>query len=257
MHAAPLSVIVIARNEERNLPACLRTVSWAEQIVVVDTGSTDRTVDCARQFTTDVHLQPGAGFVDAKRFAVAQCRNPWVLWIDADERIPKELGDEIRSHIAQPRSHRAFAIARRAFFLGKWIKHCGWYPGYVTRLFMKEHARFSDHKVHETLIVDGSTGRCTHDMLHYTDDSLQHYFRKFNDYTSLAAQEMIHDGTRASLSDLLLRPPLTFLRMYVAKAGFLDGLHGFVLCLLSAGYVFVKYAKVWERTLDTRSGEGQ
>lgn len=246
MHSAALSVIVITRNEERNIPACLRTVAWADQIVVVDTGSADRTIECAKPFTAEIFERPGAGYSDAKSFALAQCRHPWVLWLDADERIPEELAEEIRTAIVSPGTHHAFEIARRAFFLGTWIKHGGWYPGYVTRLFMKAHARFSDHLVHERLIVDGSVGRLTNDMLHYTNDSLRQYFEKLNQYTSLAAEEMRGRGQRARLSDLLVRPPLTFLRMYVAKMGMLDGLHGLVLCVLSSVYVFVKYAKVWE-----------
>ena len=245
---SPLSVIIITRNEERNIDACIRSVSWAEQIVVVDTGSTDRTIEIASTLTKFVGFLPGAGFVEAKRVALNQCEHPWVLWLDADERVPEELARDIQHAIAVPGIVVAFEFPRRAFFLGKWIKHCGWYPGYVTRLFMKDHAAFSDNRVHEKLIIDGTTGRLTHDLLHYTDDSLEHYFTKFNTYTTLAAEELIEEKFQVKLSDLVLRPPLTFLRMYVAKAGFLDGLHGLVLCVLSAGYVFVKYAKTWQRT---------
>ncbi len=242
-----LSVLLIARNEERNISSCLRTVQWADEIVVVDTGSADATIELARQFTSKVFAHPGAGFVEGKRLALEACTGDWVLWLDADERVPEELAAEIRSTIAASTAHNAFDVARRAYFLGRWIKHCGWYPGRVTRLFRRGSARFSDHAVHERLIVDGSTGSLAHDLLHYTDDSLQHYFAKFNEYTSLAADDLVREGTRATFFDLLLRPPATFLRMYVAKAGFLDGVHGFVLCLLSAFYVFVKYAKTRER----------
>ncbi|MCG3119793.1 MAG: hypothetical protein ALAOOOJD_02305 [bacterium] len=139
-----------------------------------------------------------------------------------------------------------FEIPRLANFLGKWIRHGGWYPGYVLRLFRREAGRFNDKQVHEGVHIDGKIERLKKHLLHYTDRNLQHYFEKFNRYTSLAAEELQQRGRRFHLWDLLLRPAWFFLRMYILKAGFLDGVPGFILARLSAAYVFAKYAKLWE-----------
>ena len=247
MPVSPVSVLIITRNEERNIAACLESVSWATERVVVDSGSTDATMEIARRYTDKVFFHEWQGYGEAKNFALARCTQPWVLWLDADERVTMELASEIQALLTTNPSVNAYSVARRAYFLGTWIRHCGWYPGYVTRLFRRENGRFSEHRVHEELIIEGDVKRLNNDLLHYTDNDLEHYFNKFNDYTTLAAQELIEQGKRPSMCDLLLRPPFTFLRMYVLRAGFLDGIHGLMLCALSAFYVFVKYAKARER----------
>lgn len=247
---ATLSVILITKNEEQNVAECLASIRWANEIIVVDAESTDRTVEIARTFTPHVFIEPWAGFAMAKQFALDRATGEWILWIDADERVTDELAEELHAVIAtNDASMNAYRIARRAFFLGKWIRHCGWYPGYVVRLFRRSAARFSDHDVHEEVLVDGSIGTLKSDMLHYTDRDLAHYFQKFNRYTSLAADRSHHDGKRASVFDIMLRPGWMFLRMYFFKLGFLDGMHGFVLSVLSASYVLTKYAKLWEKDL--------
>ncbi|HZV11912.1 MAG TPA: glycosyltransferase family 2 protein [Candidatus Kapabacteria bacterium] len=249
MNKTPLSVLIIAENEEKNIRECLRSVEWADDIIVVDGGSKDATVQLAKQYTDKVLSHPWQGFSEAKRFGLQHCTNEWVLWLDADERVPEGLAGEIQSIVTSNESAAAFAVARRAYFLGKWIRHCGWYPGYVNRLFRKSRCRISEHKVHEQLIVDGEIKHLKNDLLHYTDNDLEHYFKKFNEYTSLAADEIVQKGGSASIIDLLIRPPFTFFRMYILRAGVLDGFHGLLLCMLSAFYVFVKYAKVWQRKL--------
>lgn len=246
----PLSVIVITRNEERNIAACLQSVAWADEIIVVDANSTDQTVPIARQFTTKIYVKEWLGFAAAKNFALEQATNDWVLWLDADERVPVELAKEIQDIVQNSAiSHKSFQVARRAYFLGKWIKHCGWYPGYVVRLFRRDAARFNNSHVHEKLEIDGTVGRLKNDLLHYTDHNLFHYFEKFNRYTSLAAQDLWEGGRRFSLYDLLVRPPFLFFKMYILRLGFLDGMQGFILSTLSAVYVFTKYAKLWEKKL--------
>lgn len=243
-----LSVIVITHNEEPNITECLKSVAWANEILVVDANSTDRTVELAKQLGARVYVKEWLGFAAAKNFALEQATNDWVLWLDADERVPSELAKEIQDILqSKTVSHNSFEIARRAYFLGKWVKHCGWYPGYVTRLFRRDSARFSNVRVHERLEIDGTTGRLKNDLIHYTDRNLFHYFEKFNRYTSLAVEDFWSSGKKFSLYDLLVRPPFTFFRMYLLRQGYLDGLHGFILCVLSAVYVFVKYAKLWEK----------
>ncbi len=243
----PLSVIVITKNEEHNIVDCLQSVIWANEIIIVDAESKDRTVELARQFTPEVHVREWMGYGPAKNSALDHVTNTWVLWLDADERVSPELAREIRTAIQdQSTLHTVFEVARRAYFLGRWIRHCGWYPGYVVRLFKKNSARFSDSRVHEGLEYTGSVGRLENDLIHYTDDTLYHYFSKFNPYTSLAAADVMDAKRRFSLYDLLVRPPYLFFKMYVLRFGFLDGMPGLILSLLSASYVFMKYAKLWE-----------
>lgn len=243
-----LSVIVITKNEEHNIQECLASVKWANEIIVVDGGSSDRTVDIARQATKEVHERPWEGYGAAKNFALSQCSGDWVFWLDADERVTPELKREIQSVIhSMDGTYAGYSMPRKAYFLGRWIKHCGWYPGIVVRLFKRGEGKFTEHKVHERLEVRGNIGGLHADLLHYTDPNLFHYFDKFNRYTSLAAEELVESGQSFSLGQLLFRPPWTFFKMYVLRAGFLDGIQGFILCVLSSSYVFVKYAKLWER----------
>jgi glycosyltransferase involved in cell wall biosynthesis len=250
----PLSVIIITRDEERNIKECLESVAWANEIIVVDAQSKDRTVEYAKRYTSEVFVTEWLGYAEAKNFALSKTANRWVLWLDADERVPQELAADIQSIIsADSNQFAGYDVARRAFFLGRWIKHCGWYPGYVVRFFKKEGARFNDARVHEKLELAGTVGRLQHDLLHYTDDNLFHYFSKFNTYTSLAAEDLDIKGRAFSILDLITRPPFFFFKMYILRLGFLDGIQGFILCILSATYVFTKYAKLWEREEAKRS----
>jgi glycosyltransferase involved in cell wall biosynthesis len=245
---ARLTVITITLNEERNIADCLASVRWADEILVVDSGSTDRTVELARAFTDNVMVVPWEGYGAARNRAILQANGDWVLWLDADERVTPELATEIQEILRNdPGEVDGYAIARRAYFLGRWIRHSGWYPGYVVRLFRKGKARFSESRVHEQLQMSGEVATARHDLLHYTDPELQHYLEKFNRYTTLAAEDMLAAGRRFSVLDLLVRPPFQFAKMYLFRRGFLDGLHGFILAVLSSAYVFTKYAKLWER----------
>ena len=241
------SVIIITRNEERNIVDCLESVSWADEIVVIDSHSTDKTVELAHRYTKGVYSVDWKGYAAAKIFALQHVVNDWVFWIDADERVPRELGDEIQRRVQEKQSPVvAYEVARQAYFLGKRIKHCGWYPGYVVRLFKKSQVSFAESRVHEHLDVKGPVGRLENDLLHYTDDTLYHYFSKFNRYTTLAAKDLIQSGKQYSLYDILVRPPFLFFKMYILRRGFLDGMHGLILSLASAGYVFCKYVKLWD-----------
>jgi glycosyltransferase involved in cell wall biosynthesis len=248
---ATLSVITITLNEERNIEACLESVRWADEIIVLDSGSTDRTVQLARRFTKKVFSVKWKGYGANRNIGLDRAKCEWVLWLDADERVTPELSEEIQEILRRDDPEIAgYAVARRAYFLGRWIRHCGWYPSRVTRVFRRAKARFTENLVHEELRVNGTIVPSRHDLVHYTDPDLQHYFQKFNLYTSLAARDMHAAGRRFSLVALLVRPPFTFIKMYLLRLGVLDGLQGFVLCVLSSAYVFVKYAKLWELTKD-------
>ena len=242
-----LSVITLALNEEGNIAECLESVKWADEIIVVDSGSTDKTVELAKHYTQHVLTVEWKGYGATKNFALDRASGEWILWLDADERVPKELAAEIQAVLRTDDGLvNGYSVPRRAFFLGKSIKHCGWYPGRVTRLFRRTKSRFTESNVHEQISVEGKIGELKNDLLHFTDPDLYHYFSKFNRYTSLAAKDLHSAGKRFSLYDILVRPPFMFFKMYIVKRGFLDGLQGFILCIVSSAYVFTKYAKLWE-----------
>ncbi|MDP1678169.1 MAG: glycosyltransferase family 2 protein [Bacteroidota bacterium] len=242
-----LSVIVIVKNEAHNIEACLESVSFADDIVIVDAESIDDTVTLAKKYTDSIFIKSWQGFAAAKQFAVQKTKYPWVLWLDADERVMPELAREIQQILSSNPKYATFTVARRAYFLGRWIHHSGWYPGRVARLFNKEKAEFNNVAVHEGLKVNGNIGELQNDLLHFTDPNIFHYFSKFNRYTTLATEELAKKGKKFKLTDIIIRPWWQFVRMYFIRRGFLDGIQGLLLALFSSAYVFTKYAKLWER----------
>ncbi len=246
-----LSAIVITLNEERNIGPCLDALGWADEVIVVDAGSTDRTPAIARERGANVIEVAWKGYGHARNAALDIATGEWVLVVDADERVSVGLAAEIGQIVSSPAraATAVYEVARRAYFIGRWIRHCGWYPGFVPRLFRNGEARYDDARVHERLVFRGGAGRLRNDLDHYTDDNLFHYLSKFDRYTTLGAEDLQERGRRFSISDLVVKPPFQFLKMYVLRLGFLDGLHGLTLCLLSAAYVFVKYAKLAERSI--------
>lgn len=244
-----LSSITIALNEENNIANCLNSLRQCidEIIVVIDTVSKDKTAEIVHSFPeVKCVVTEWKGYAETKQYALSLCSNDWVLWIDADEVVTSELMDELLAFKESTPEHDAFSVPRKAFFLGRWIKHSGWYPGRVTRLFNKHKCRFSKTEVHEYLVVDGTTGELKGDLDHHTDPDIFHYLEKLNNYTSLAAVELNKKKKNVTLSDILLRPIFIFLKMYVFKRGFLDGIQGLILAVFSSAYVFTKYTKFWE-----------
>jgi len=185
------------------------------------------------------------GYAKTKQYGVSLCSNDWIFWIDADEVVTNGLSKELIGFKTTSPRFSAYSIPRKAFFLGRWIKHSGWYPGRVTRLFNRHRVRFSENDVHEHLVVEGEIGKLNSDLEHFTDPNIYHYFQKFNRYTTLAAEEMVKKGRSFSIIDLL-RPVGIFIKMYFLKLGFLDGIQGFILAVFSSAYVFTKYCKFWE-----------
>lgn len=242
------SVIIITKNEAQNIESCLRSVEFCDDVIVVDAESSDATVAIAKAHTPQVFIKRWEGFAAAKQFGLKHARHSWVLWLDADERVMPELAGEIERIVANQPSEAAFTVARRAYFLGRWIKHSGWYPGRVARLFHKERASFNDAAVHEGLEINGTVGSLKNDLLHFTDPNLYHYLAKFNRYTTLASGELHKKGKKFKRSDLIIRPWWQFMKMYLFRLGFLDGRQGLLLALFSSAYVFTKYAKLWERS---------
>ena len=246
-----ISSIIIAKNEEANIRRCIESQRGCidEIVLLVDEESIDKTYEIATCYSTvKASIVKWRGYSETKKDAVLLTTNDWVFWIDADEAITRELKEDIIELKDSAQSYAAYSIPRVANFLGKWIKHSGWYPGRVTRLFNKNLASFDSQSVHENLVVNGKTGQLNSNIEHYTDPSISHYFEKFNNYTTLAANDLKEKGKVFHLSDLIIRPIAIFIKMYFIKFGFLDGIQGFILAIFSSGYVFTKYSKFWELT---------
>lgn len=240
-----ISAIVITYNEEKNIQRCLESLSWADEIVVVDSFSQDRTKDIASSFTDKIFDLEWQGFGKQKEIARTKASYDWVLSVDADEVVSEKLREEIKSIINKNDSLDGYYIPRLSNFLGRWIKHSGWYPDYVLRLFKKDKARFDESLVHEKLILEGKTGFLKNEILHYTDPDISHYLSKMDKYTTLSSQKFLAEGKSVTLFDLLFRPMAIFFKMYLFKSGFLDGWQGLLLASFSCFHVFVKYAKLW------------
>jgi glycosyltransferase involved in cell wall biosynthesis len=239
-----ISAILITRNEEQNIRACLESVAWVDEIVVVDSGSSDSTVAICREFTDHVISTDWPGFGPQKNRALDAAGGRWVLSIDADERISEALRDELLAITRDPRSASCWLIPRRSSYCGRMMRHSGWYPDYVLRFFRRECGRFSEDLVHERLVVNCSPGRAQHDILHFPMETLESAVDKMNRYSTLAAREKFLRGERGSMPQAVGRGLWTFLRTYLLLRGFLDGRQGLMLALTNAGGTYLKYAKL-------------
>ena len=248
-----LSVVIITRNEEVNLPRCLESVKWADEIVIVDSASTDRTLEIAREYGARIFSPEWRGFGPAKQEGVERAEGEWILSVDADEVVVPELAHEIREATENSADIAGYYVPRRTQFLGRWIYHCGWYPDPVLRLFRKANGSFNDSVVHEKVELNGKVARLQHDLLHYSYRSLDSYFDKFNRYTTLAAVEAHRRGRCSGVNRIVFKPLACFIKHYVLKRGFLDGLEGLIISVLSSCYVMVKYAKLRELARNSTS----
>jgi glycosyltransferase involved in cell wall biosynthesis len=252
---APLSVTVITRNESGHIEACLDSVAWADEVLVVDSGSTDDTVAKARARGARVIVRDWPGYAAQKNFAAGEAAHDWILSVDADERVTPELAEEIRARLAAGPVERGFRIPRIAFHLGRWITTTDWYPDYQLRLYDRRAARWRPMRVHESVEADGPVGRLSGHLQHFTYRDLSHHVDTLNRYSTLAAAEMQAAGRRAGFGDLVLHPPAAFVRNYVLRRGFTDGWAGFVISVMSAYYVFLKFAKLWDATRRQAAGD--
>ncbi len=244
-----LSSIIIAKNEEQNIRRCIESQLDCidEIIVLIDSATTDATEEIVTSFRNVKYLKLSwQGYAETKKKGVILAEHDWILWIDADESITPALVEEIKNFKNTSPQFNAYTFPRKSFFLGRWIKHGGWYPGRVARLFNKKFINFSSNNVHEHLEIKGKTGEFRNDIEHYTDPNITHYFNKFNLYTSLAADDLFRSNKKFRMTDIILRPFLLFIKMYILKRGFLDGIQGFILAVFSSAYVFTKYCKLWE-----------
>jgi len=243
----PVSVAIITLNEERNLRACLESVKWAEEVVVCDSGSVDRTLAIAAEYGARTFQDPWRGFSAHKNLALERCTQPWILVLDADERVSPKLQAEIEAVVRAGGAFDGYSLARKNFFLGAWIRHWGWYPDRSIRLIHRGRGHFLPRAVHEAVEVNGPVGTLQHPLEHYTYGSVGEYLRRMDRYASLASEELFAAGCRTRVGDLTLRPVWTFLRMYLLQQGFLDGWRGLILAGLYACYTLAKYAYLWER----------
>ena len=238
------SAVVITYNEERNIKRCLDSVaSIADEMLVVDSNSTDQTTAIATDCGARVITRDWPGYGEQKRFAVESAANDWVFSLDADEVVSPELAGEVQS---LDFAKSGYEVPRRVWYLGRWIKHGGWYPGYVLRIFRRDKGQFNNEIVHEGVEIEGPVGKCDHDLLHYSYRDVAHHVDKINEFTTLAAEQMFAKGRRASLGKITVNPFFEFLKVHVQKGGFRDGLPGVAVSTLHAYYVFLKYLKLYE-----------
>jgi glycosyltransferase involved in cell wall biosynthesis len=253
-----ISVVFITHNEEANLPRTLDSVltlvrEGRGEIIVLDSGSADRTLEIAREYGAKVFAEPWKGFAAQKNSAMEKASMDWVLQLDADEALESELAKEIQAVLAADSAAIGYWIPRKNFFLGRWMKHGGFYPDPKLRLIRRGAGKFEEYGAHPTIKIDGPTGKLNHALLHHAYPTLSGYIEHMNSYSSSGAEIALAKGHRRfNLVNIVIRPKLTFLYNYIFRLGFLDGREGLLLHLYHAVYVSWKYAKAWE--LGNKSG---
>ena len=247
-----ISATVITLNEESNIGECLASLGFADEIVVLDSGSTDRTAEiCRADGRVRFHEQCWLGFGKQKNRAAQLASHDWIFNIDADERVSPRLNESIAALAAG--SAPCYRVARENYFGARWIRRCGWYPDYNKRLYDRRRCSFSERSVHESLICGGEAGLLQGNLVHKTYSGIEDYLKRMDRYSTLAAQELVKAGKRPGVSHLLFKPGFTFFKMYFLKLGFLEGYTGFLLSMLYSQYTFFKYAKAVELNQAKRS----
>jgi len=256
----PVSVYVLTTDNRRTIERCLKSLSWAEELVVVDSYSQDGTYDICKQYTDKVFRRKWTGHRDQYQYAADLTTRNWIMFVDADEEIPYTLAEEIRTELeGRPKDLDGYFVYRRTYYLGRWIQYGGWYPDGEIRLYRRERGRW-EGGLHAKLVVDGKVGVLKNQYHHYTYGSISDQIQTIDKYSKIAADDLFQSGENFSLLKLLLHPPFRFLKEYLLKSGFRDGIPGFIIIVSTMFYVFVKYAKLWELTHSTTpgpsSGEG-
>ena len=242
-----ISICIICFNEEHNIRRCLESSTWADEIIVVDSMSQDKTVTIAREYTDMVYQKAWPGYMEQKNFALSKANGVWILSLDADEQVTPELRDEILAELSKPDAKDGYRIPRRSFYQGRWINHSGFYPDKQLRLFRSAKGCWTGGRVHEKVEINGTLGELRSDLLHYPYKGvISGQLQTVNSFSSLFAQDMHEKGKRYHPLLLLLRPVLKFLEVYVFKFGFLDGVAGLVIAVSSAYAMFVRYVKLRE-----------
>jgi (heptosyl)LPS beta-1,4-glucosyltransferase len=245
-----ISCAIVVFNEERNIREALNSVAWMDEIIAVDSYSTDKTVEICREFTPHVFQRKWNGFGEQKNSAIDRATSDWVFILDADERVSDDLRAEIQRVLetSTPVGPVAYSLPRKNYYYGKWIRWGGVYPDYQLRLFRRGVGRLDDSEPHNRFVFEGLHGDLTHALDHYTERTIEDHFKKFNNFTTLAARERGKTKKRVRWSDLTIRPLFTFWKYYVRRQAFRDGVHGLIISVFASMYTFVKYAKLWDTT---------
>jgi glycosyltransferase involved in cell wall biosynthesis len=241
-----LTVTVITHNEAAHITAALQSVSWADEIIVVDSHSQDGTVELARPYASKIESRDWAGYGAQKNYAAGLASHDWILSLDADERVTPALAEEIRALLARGPDARGYRISRVTWYLGRWIRGTDWFPDFQLRLYDRRAGRWSERSVHESFELQERPRKLRGELEHYAYRDITHHLSKINDYTTMAAQDWVAHGRRTNALELLVHPPLAFLRNYVLRLGFRAGAAGLVISILNSYYVFLKLAKLWE-----------
>jgi glycosyltransferase involved in cell wall biosynthesis len=246
-----LTVTVITRNESAHIAAALQSVAWADEILVVDSGSTDGTVAIARQHATRVEVRDWPGYGAQKNYAAELASHDWILSVDADERVPPDLGAEIRTLLAGEPDARGYRMPRVTYYLGRWLRSTDWYPDYQLRLYDRRAGRWNSRRVHESVELQGAggplvPGALRHELHHHAYRDISHHLTTIDRYTTLAAEQWLADGRRTTALAALVHARLAFFRNYILRGGIKDGGAGLLVSALNSYYVFLKMAKLWE-----------
>jgi glycosyltransferase involved in cell wall biosynthesis len=248
-----ISACVIAYNEERKIRRCLQSLTWCDELIVVDSFSTDRTVEMCREFTERVYQHEWLGYVGQRNLVREMAKHPWILFLDSDEEVSPGLRDEILAHFEKGHGpYVGYEFPRQVYYLGKWIRHGEWYPDVKLRLFKKDFGRTEGLEPHDHVVVSGPVKRLRNPVWHYTYDDIQDHLETLNRFSTITAQQKFVSGLPFRWYDLFFRPFFRFLKGYVLRLGFLDGWHGLVIAFVSAFGAFVKYSKLWELDLKQR-----
>jgi glycosyltransferase involved in cell wall biosynthesis len=246
-----ISAFIVCCNEERQIRRCLESVAWCDEIIIVDSGSTDKTLDICREFTSKITHKEWQGYVKQKRFSLEQCLCDWVLNVDADEEVSAELKEEIltileRDQRGERSAVNGYLLNRVVFFLERWWRKGGWHPEYRLRLCRRSATTWGGEDPHEKASVTGGTAKCKSELHHYSFTDLTDYMRRMNTLSSNATHTLLNKGVRPSLIAITLRPLARFFKFYVTRRGYREGTAGLIVAVIEAISVFLKYAKVWE-----------
>jgi glycosyltransferase involved in cell wall biosynthesis len=242
----PVSVTIITRNEASHIAAALASVAWADERIVVDSGSTDDTVRVALAHGARAEVRPWEGYSSQKNYAASLATHDWILSLDADERVSDPLAAEIRQVLNAPSPRRGYCIPRVAFYLGRWIRSTDWWPDWQLRLYDRRHGQWTRVHVHESVRVSGPVGRLRGELQHYPYATVADHLDTIDRYTTIAARELHENGRRAGFARLAVHPALAFARNYVLRGGFRQGTAGLIVSMLNSYYVLLKFVKLWE-----------
>ncbi len=246
-----ISVIIITKDEEKNIAECISSIKWVDEIIVVDAESSDETVATAKKYTEKVYIKKWEGYVPQKKYALGLAKNEWILSLDADERVTEELKNEIEAIIDTDAD--GFKIRRRNFLFNKEIKNCGWGNDYQLRLFKKDKTSLTDRLVHEGFKVEGKVEQLQQPMLHYTFSTFTDYFSKINNYTTLRAKELFKENRTVNGWTIVSHTISAFLQFFFIRGGYKDGVHGLIISLLHSVSTMMNYVKLWELKIKNKS----